>query len=80
MSEIAPVGNAMMRAEGPGDSETWFSPDRQLPAPRRLVLYETDRWIRLGYIDEMKQWRGLDGEPESQNVISWLVAKLAPTI
>ena len=80
MSEIVPVGNATMRAERPDDSETWFSTDLQLPAPRRLVLYETDRLIRLGYIDEMKQWRGLDGEPESQEVISWLVAKVALTI
>ena len=77
MSEIVPVENAAMRATGPGDSEAWFSTDRQLPAPRKLVLYETNRLIRLGYIDEMKQWRGLDGQPESQEVISWLAARVA---
>jgi hypothetical protein len=75
MSQIVPIANAVLRAGEPDDSETWFSTDRQLPAPRRLVLYETSRLICLGYVDEMKQWRGLNGEPESQNVISWLAAK-----
>ena len=75
MSQTLSAVNALNGATVPKPSEEWFSTYHKLPAPRRLVLYETQNQICLGYIDEMKQWRGLNGEMESNDVISWMVAK-----
>jgi hypothetical protein len=73
MLEVLPVRNF-----GPSarvrDSEHWSAVERQLPAARRLVLYETQSRIQVGYVDESAQWRRLNGALETQQVLSWMVA------
>jgi hypothetical protein len=73
MLEVLPVTNfgpsARVRERDP-----WSAVDRQLPAARRLVLYETHTRIQVGYVDESAQWRRLNGALETDQVLSWMVA------
>jgi hypothetical protein len=77
MFQIGAV-NALVGATSTTRQRGWFSTERQLPAPRRIVLYQTDTGQRLGYVDEHQQWRRLNGQTESEKVISWVVATTRP--
>lgn len=66
--------NALVGATSTTGQRGWFSTERQLPAPRRIVLYQTGAGQRLGYMDEHQQWRRLNGQTEPEKVISWVVA------
>ena len=70
--------NALVGATSITGQRGWFSAERQLPAPGRIVLYQTDTGQRLGYMDEHQQWRRLNGQTESEKVISWIVAATRP--
>ena len=56
-------------------NEVWFSAERQLPAARRIVLYQTATSQQLGYLDEGRRWRRLNGQTETDAVISWVARK-----
>jgi hypothetical protein len=55
----------------------WFSAERQLPAPNRLVVYQTQNAQKIGYLDTQQQWRCANGAVETEPVISWTAAKAA---
>lgn len=76
MSQIAPIAFiGGTRAEiGQSGSDRWFSSERQLPAPRRVVVYQTATAQRLGYLDETQRWRRMNGQNESEAIVSWIAA------
>ena len=80
MSQISPIGSVVSPFAVQNSDNGWFSSKKQLPAPRCLVLYETQTSMRLGYVDEAQNWRRIDGLTENEKVISWLTAKIEPAV
>lgn len=79
MSQIIQIAATIPPSAARNRNIGWFSSTNRLPALRRLVLYETQTSIRLGHIDEGGKWRRFDGVSESEQVLSWTIAKIAQT-
>jgi hypothetical protein len=75
MSSIASAVSVSRPELGRRVIENWFSAERQLPAPRRVVLYQTATTQQLGYLDEGNRWRRLNGQTETEPVVSWVAKK-----